>query len=154
MTKLQNRHSLSHNFAYLTGRPLFVLMMDVDFFKEYNDTFGHRYGDEILKKIGENLLKIYSNCYRYGGDEFLVIGNFSKIEDIKAKDWQLRQALEKMEILDINLTINISVGYCYGKALTKDELEGMIHLADHNLYKVKDHGRCGIDGSRYLAEYE
>lgn len=78
LTKLQNRHSLSHNFAYLTGRPLFVLMMDVDFFKEYNDTFG------------QNLLKIYSNCYRCGGDEFLVIGNFSKIEDIKAKDWQLR----------------------------------------------------------------
>ena len=132
------------------------MMMDVDFFKEYNDTFGHRYGDEILKKISQNLLKIYGigNCYRYGGDEFLVIGDFSKIEDIKAKDWQLRQALEKMEILDINLTINISVGYCYGKALTKDELEGMIHLADHNLYKVKNHGRCGIDGSRYLAEYE
>lgn len=156
LTKLQNRHSLSHNFAYLTGRPLFVLMIDIDFFKEYNDTFGHCYGDEILKKISQNLLKIYGigNCYRYGGDEFLVIGDFSKIEDIKAKDWQLRQALEKMEILDINLTINISVGYCYGKALTKDELEGMIHLADHNLYKVKDHGRCGIDGSRYLAEYE
>ena len=57
LTKLQNRHSLSHNFAYLTGRPLFVLMMDIDFFKEYNDTFGHCYGDEILKKSARTCLR-------------------------------------------------------------------------------------------------
>lgn len=51
------------------------MMIDIDYFKTFNDKFGHLYGDAVLKKISEDLLHVYGigHCYRYGGDEFLSL---------------------------------------------------------------------------------
>ncbi|WP_244660703.1 sensor domain-containing diguanylate cyclase, partial [Lactobacillus nasalidis] len=103
LTSLKNRHNFARDFHYLTGKPTLVMMLDVDHFKKFNDNFGHRYGDEVLKKISQALLETYGigHCYRYGGDEFLVMRDMADPAIIKDLDRRLRLELEHAQILDL-----------------------------------------------------
>lgn len=155
LTSLKNRHNFARDFNYLTGKPILAMMLDVDHFKKFNDNFGHRYGDEVLKKISQALLKIYGigHCYRYGGDEFLVLRDFTDTDTVEEKYRQLRKELEKAKILDLYMNITVSAGYAYGIAGNSDEIKSMIRLADHNLYQVKKNGRKDICGSPFQSKF-
>ncbi|MGM9905091.1 diguanylate cyclase domain-containing protein, partial [Lactobacillus sp.] len=155
LTSLKNRHNFARDFNYLTGKPILVMMLDVDHFKKFNDNFGHLYGDEVLKKLSQLLLKIYGigHCYRYGGDEFLILRDFTDIDTVEKQDRQLRIELEHVQILDLYMNITVSAGYTYGIAHNSDEIKSMIRLADHNLYQVKKNGRKGSCGSPYKPAY-
>lgn len=159
LTSLKKRHNFARDFNYLTGKPILAMMLDVDHFKKFNDNFGHRYGDEVLKKISQALLKIYGigHCYRYGGDEFLVLRDFTDADTVAEKDRQFRKELEHARVLDLYMNITVSAGYAYGIANNSDEIKSMIRLADHNLYQVKKNGRKDICGSPFqpnFFEYE
>ena len=79
LTGLLNRTALRDDFPDYTGRLLCIALIDLDAFKLCNDTYGHAYGDMMLRSTGERMQRIFSGaeyrCYRYGGDEFLILYN-------------------------------------------------------------------------------
>ena len=153
LTTLKNRRSFDRDFGCLTQRDISVMMIDIDYFKTFNDKFGHLYGDAVLKKISEALLHVYGigHCYRYGGDEFLVIEDFESKDRLRRNDQKVREYLKHVKILDLKFDIHISAGYVYGQAQTPDEVYEMIREADRMLYQSKDNVRNQISGgpSRY-----
>ncbi len=130
--------------------PLTCLMLDVDFFKQYNDTYGHQKGDECLVKISEiikqSLPTKHAKTVRYGGEEFAVfIFNCNKEQGLAFAE-KLRSRVEKnhFERSDIPRGyITISIG-AYTGIPSKEhhpEMRGFIHRADKALYEAKKSGR-------------
>ncbi|MBN1410922.1 MAG: sensor domain-containing diguanylate cyclase [Spirochaetales bacterium] len=127
------------------GDTFSVLMMDVDFFKNYNDAYGHQTGDMILQEIGKIISKAVREtdvAARYGGDEFILLlldADFKKNGVIAER---IRQAVESMSIVndDSNLYLTISIG---GITLNGDTIpsEQIIEQADKCLYEAKKNGR-------------
>ena len=122
LTGLLNRGSFDMLRKQMVDRPIALLIVDVDKFKEVNDTFGHDMGDQVLRRVGWVLghaFRAGDYAFRIGGDEFAVI-----MSDMKP---ELRQAaLDKVEAIR--------------KGLTEPE-DDLFKLADAALYRVKDHGR-------------
>lgn len=131
------------------GKPLCSMMLDVDFFKNVNDTYGHIAGDNVLKNIASvirNELREYDIASRYGGEEFAILLPFTRIEEAFAVAQRLRVAVEKSSIdvtneagetSQINITVSIGV-YEYQDSDTPEDL---YKKADKALYMAKNHGR-------------
>ncbi len=128
-------------------RPLTVLMIDIDYFKNYNDINGHLMGDEILKQIGhilEDNVRKSDILARYGGEEFVVI--LPEIEKTRALQVaeKLRSTIEAKEFpLEKNqphgkLTISLGIASLHDDSLKTKEL---VDFADRALYKAKAAGR-------------
>ena len=77
LTTLLNRYALRNDFPGYINQKLSLALIDLDSFKQYNDNYGHEYGDKVLEKTGKKLRHVFhdyeDHCYRYGGDEFLII---------------------------------------------------------------------------------
>jgi len=120
-----------------------IAMIDIDFLKKINDTYGHGIGDIAIKEIANVLNKHLSNnalIARFGGEEFcILIENISYLE-LEQKFEQIRDAFEKNIITVNSLTFSytVSIGIFYGFL---DSLEDMINLSDKALYDAKDSGR-------------
>lgn len=113
-----------------------LMMLDVDFFKKYNDTHGHRAGDELLKSLAELMIKELRTSdivCRYGGEEFVAIlsGSSGSQGMIAAK--RLREKVKK------NLKVTVSIGICEDSP--KYSIEGLIKKTDSALYEAKNTGR-------------
>ncbi len=123
--------------------PLSIAMIDIDFFKKINDTYGHLIGDCVLKELA-NLLKSSFRgsdvIVRYGGEEILVIMPFTTLEEACEKLETFRQKVEEYKFCrQEGLKVTISVGVEeYNK---KDDLKDFIAKADSKLYKAKQSGR-------------
>ena len=127
-------------------KELSFLMMDLDYFKKYNDRFGHIAGDLVLKKLSEILVKHFQHpgniICRYGGEEFaLMLPDCSKEEALKRAE-DFRQEVEGTDISlrreKTHITISIGVASFPSDAQIKEEL---IHKADQALYQAKRQGR-------------
>ena len=127
-----------------TGSPIAVIMMDLDHFKEYNDTLGHNAGDELLNALG-NLLKTQIRgediACRYGGEEFLLIIPGAVMEVALERAEVLRQAVKKMHVhyqglKPITLSFGVAVYPVHGKTALE-----LIRAADVALYQAKREGR-------------
>lgn len=115
-----------------------LAMIDVNKFKEINDSFGHVVGDKVLLSLGKLLQDFYPNeiiVGRYGGDEFMLIFPNKNLEDVSPYLTQLegRFAILSKEFYDINLSFSFGVSDNSGK-----NIEEMIHIADKHLYKKKN----------------
>ncbi|MGC8813154.1 diguanylate cyclase [Dictyoglomus sp.] len=124
------------------SRPLSVMVLDLDNFKIINDILGHQYGDEVLKKIGENLKKScrkVDTVGRFGGDEFVIILPETNLEkSIKVAN-KIIKNLEKMEIKfpkGEKIYISISIGIASYPETSKDP-EKILSLADSAMYNAK-----------------
>ena len=114
-----------------------LMIIDIDHFKKFNDTYGHDVGDKVLKtvvdKIKSNIRKNLDMFFRFGGEEFVILTSDSKDGAIR-----LAKKLNQLEYKDVEkITISIGVS-SYHKGMSKDEL---IKAADNNLYKAKENGR-------------
>lgn len=130
-------------------KPLCAIMLDVDFFKKVNDTYGHIAGDNVLKAVSgviKSEIREYDIASRYGGEEFVILLPYTKIEEAYAVAQRLRIAVEKAEIfpdpistpeLKINVTVSIGV-YQYTQG---DNAQTLYDNADKALYQAKTHGR-------------
>lgn len=124
--------------------PLALMIIDVDRFKEVNDTYGHEVGDKVLKKVADvikNTFRSQDCVARIGGDEFVVIlaGGMEKIKPvIRMKADSMNEKLAFPE--DGLPRISLSIGVALSPHGFSQELYGM---ADDALYRVKAHGRCG-----------
>lgn len=125
------------------------MMLDVDKFKLYNDTYGHQKGDEILKKIG-NVLKGFTNrggdyAFRLGGEEFGIILSLEDKEKIKEHAQRLVEKIESLHLEHKTNTasqyITISVGVVFKKYDSDVSVKELYKRADSALYKAKANGR-------------
>lgn len=156
LTKLPNRrkYEMVINEMYKEAKGnnlnLGVILVDVDCFKQYNDTYGHVKGDSCLKKIGTQLKKEMQEdvlCARYGGDEFCII-LLNKTSDF------VQNCAERIEknVLKLGLKhetslrhnkVSITTGIFNGVPDELSTIEGFINKADENLYNVKHEWKKG-----------
>ncbi len=137
VTGLYNRKTFDVRFSELEDNSV-IAIIDIDLFKDCNDKYGHRFGDEVLKILGEEVFKLfhkYGMCFRIGGDEFAIImtKNIEKCSDLFA---QLDKEIGKITAENIKLP-SISYGYAKynARALTPEET---FNIADELLYKRKE----------------
>ena len=127
-----------------------LLMVDIDFFKQYNDTYGHQAGDTCLQQVASKIHDIFQHesdfVFRYGGEEFvIVLPNFTN-ERVKELAETLRSGVEALKLPHENSSalsvVTISVG---ASVMTKtshpETYEGLIKCADDALYEAKEKGR-------------
>ncbi len=123
------------NRARRQGYPISLIVIDVDNFKKYNDTFGHLEGDKVLKKIGRLILRVVRKevdiAARYGGDEFLIllIGADKLVAEKVA--FRLNDLFEQENIKYIGLSYGIST------LLPRDDWRSFFRRADDQLYEMK-----------------
>jgi diguanylate cyclase (GGDEF)-like protein len=134
------------------GRPVTVLMFDIDHFKSINDRFGHPAGDEILKLfavIVVNALRISDLSGRIGGEEFAALLPCSLEEGITAAE-RVREAFANSGIVveDGPVDTTVSIGVAGGPAGT--ELEVLLAAADTALYQAKRDGRNRVEAAEEL----
>lgn len=159
LTGLNNRKSFDERFQMMIdesvkeGKALSLLMMDIDYFKSFNDTFGHQVGDQVLRLVARTLtdgVKGRDFVARYGGEEFTVILPETNNAASEAVANNLRQAVANKEV--VNRTtgeklgrITISVGVAqYNKGEKPAEF---LERADKALYKAKENGRNRVERS-------
>lgn len=133
LTGLQNRLALEEDARKMDGRPLTAYMIDINYFKEINDQYGHAAGDQMLKEVGGILKDLFPDAhyYRYGGDEFLVLTHKPAENNYGSCTYELRE--EKYRV-----TALLSIGNAQGNPATYEELFELISQADKALYIVKE----------------
>lgn len=153
LTGLHNRRYMERHLgtlveqATLRGKPLSVLILDIDHFKSVNDTYGHDVGDEVLRefaaRIRKNVRGIDLTC-RLGGEEFVVImpDTDAGVASIVAERIRARVAGEPFPIQKgsraIDITVSIGMAQC---RLSDDGAEPLVKRADQALYQAKRSGR-------------
>ncbi len=139
LTELKNRYSLRIDFPSYVDKDLLVMMADIDHFKSFNDTYGHLMGDEVLKRVATAFRGSFgqNSCYRYGGDEFLVILPLpgKEEQDKILKAWE--KEISKIIIAGIPEEIMCSYGIVTGSPLSTEECRQLINNADAKLYEAK-----------------
>ena len=153
LTGLHNRRYLDNhlktifNRSMIRGRPLSVLMTDIDRFKKVNDTYGHDAGDEVLKEFASRVRSTVRGAdlaCRYGGEEFVVIMPDTSTEVAAVVAERLRAAVEsspfalKAAGLALNVTASFGISSRVEGIETPDQL---IKQADRALYEAKSAGR-------------
>lgn len=154
LTGLGNRLRMQEDLEVLRARTerygqiYCAILLDIDFFKLYNDNYGHPAGDEVLRRVAD---AIKSQCrsgdtaYRYGGEEFLIILPEQNLETGAAIAERLRQTVEKLDILHEAKTppgvVTISLGLSVLEPGTNKTPETLLKKADNALYRAKENGR-------------
>lgn len=157
LTKLPNRFrindysELAFEQAKEQKEPLAVEMLDIDYFKEYNDTYGHQAGDECITTIAEQLMQMQNEkifCARYGGDEFIIIYRGMAEDEVFAAAEDLRKRILACEIEHVCSKaipqVTISQGICYDIPRAENKNWDFLHAADMMLYNVKKSSRNSI----------
>ncbi len=131
------------------GSPISVILVDLDHFKNINDTFGHPAGDIVLREVGAiflRSLRSYDSVGRYGGEEFLLILPGTAFSDARNRAEQLRGAVQAARILNgvalipVTASFGVAAGFPAG-------YESMIQAADTALYRAKDKGRNCVEAT-------
>lgn len=156
LTQVANRYSFNQTIEKLwqeacnTGQPLSLLMCDIDYFKRYNDTYGHLGGDACLQAVAQALVRgthrHNDQVARYGGEEFAILLPATGQKGAKRVALSVRSELERLQIPHeasvVSPYVSLSIGIC---TLVPDHLrhshEVLIHSADEALYTAKLWGR-------------
>jgi len=153
ITGLRNRYALNKDKDSYLKKNIFVIMFDIDDFKFFNDMYGHTIGEKIIKTFAEDISDLFgsSNCYRYGGDEILVIREGDNLEEIVDLSNQLKKKIKMIQLFSKKIFPTCSGGYVYGTPNYEDEINDMIRQADFYLYKGKNDLDSVLVGSRFDA---
>lgn len=151
LTKLFNSRYFYHqieleiNRANRYNHPLGLLLFDIDYFKKYNDSFGHLEGNKVLARLGQttkSLLRKMDSAYRYGGEEFTVILPETNADKAKIAAHRLKVAMEAETFSPVqgkSVGITISIGVT--QYVPNEELADFIQRADKAMYISKKKGR-------------
>lgn len=158
LTGLKNKRALDHDldiavkFANAHQLPISAIMIDIDYFKNYNDLYGHIEGDKCLKRVTrvakEQITNDLDDIYRFGGEEFVIILNNSSQEDALKIAEQIRIAIETEKIPhEDSITskyVTASLGIGTKLAQEKINAETLLNKADKQMYLAKYSGRNTI----------
>ena len=153
LTSLYNRRYFNEmlpneiNRAKREEKKIAFIMLDIDFFKQYNDTYGHLKGDETLVKVAHAIQHYFNRasdfCFRLGGEEFGVICTVTSPHEALHQAKALRKGIENLEITHLKSTISpfvtISLGIIISDATVHED--NLYSLADKALYRAKETGR-------------
>jgi diguanylate cyclase (GGDEF)-like protein len=139
-----------------------LLLLDVDYFKQFNDTYGHQAGDDCLRAIAacakEQCRRPGDVACRYGGEELAVILGESGADAALARAEAIRSSIEALNILhersacSSSVTVSIGVAAAFARAGGSVRMpESLLQAADHALYKAKNEGRNCVRSSILIA---
>ena len=154
LTKISNRRALdiylsdNWNLFIKKSIPISFIMMDIDYFKKYNDNYGHLEGDRILKSVAE---AIKQSCRpddlvaRYGGEEFIIVLLKTDKEDSISIVERIRKNIDNLNLehkySDVSSKITLSIGISTVYSVNDNSYEDYIKDADKALYAAKEKGR-------------
>lgn len=155
LTGLPNRRGLNRYIKFISTcnlhRALFVsiIMIDIDFFKQYNDNYGHTAGDTVLSLVAEQIKAVAESssdfAARFGGEEFIYAAVNADEKDIKKKAERIRNKVISLNIPHsasaASQFISVSLGTATVKASSESKILKCIDLADKALYMAKANGK-------------
>lgn len=158
LTGLANRRYLDETLdnewrrALRHETPLTIMMVDIDFFKPYNDSLGHLKGDQCLKDIATAISSIAARSgdlvARYGGEEFLLLFPMTNAQQAKIQAERLMNAIKKIAIVhpcsSVSPYVTISVGVATTIPRLNDSISAFVSRADHALYQAKQMAATNI----------
>lgn len=148
LTRLYNRRYFYDNCDALMeqaeegGLNVAAAMLDIDFFKKFNDDYGHDMGDEVLVHVSSTIASAFPDnaiVSRFGGEEFCILYSHRPGEDIFAKFDKLRRDIEDLTVEHDGQTVKVTISI--GACILPEKLGKMLSMADANLYAAKNRGR-------------
>lgn len=162
LTGLYNRKVLTQKLDHLIDQengatPLSVLMLDIDHFKRFNDTYGHLIGDEVIRKVAITLKQSANSssiAARYGGEEFILVMPNSDIEEALELANHIKQAVSNIALIKRKSQeklpgITISIGAASIKQ--GEARDDLLERADQALYAAKKNGRNRVVSEKQLS---
>ena len=155
LTGIYNRRFMEENLKRViklisrSGGMLSVLMLDIDYFKKYNDTYGHSKGDTCLRSVAETVAGTLSRAEdfvaRYGGEEFVVVLPHADAEGARMIADKIIKNIQALSIphekSDAASCVTVSIGITTGNVQHGQNYEDYLKRADRALYISKDYGR-------------
>ncbi len=150
LTKLANRGAFDEALAKgidqyrQQGRPMSLLLFDVDHFKKFNDTHGHQAGDDVLRNVAATLkknAKATDLACRYGGEEFALVMPNTTIKNATIAAERIREAIGSMKITFEGKTLSVTVSIGVAEAEQHDDSARLIRRSDEAIYAAKGAGR-------------
>ena len=147
LTRIGNRRALTASLEDVIARQYTnpvtasLVVLDLDYFKDVNDTYGHAIGDKILVRVTEivnSKTRVTDDLYRYGGEEFVVIAMGAPREAAYKLAEQIRHAVEESDLLP-ERPVTISLGVA--ELREGEDYDNWLHRADEALYEAKGAGR-------------
>ena len=149
LTGALDRHSLeahgrrSVEHAAAAGRPLALLLVDIDHFKNFNDRFGHAAGDRMLKRVTLDIMaavRVSDFTYRFGGEEFVVIAEDIAPDEAATMADRVRRRIAGVAATHAGEAVTVSIGVAM---CPRDETDydALFEIADKRLYEAKAAGR-------------
>jgi diguanylate cyclase (GGDEF)-like protein len=149
LTGLRTRHEmetiLERYIERAKDQHFSIIMADLDNFKDLNDTYGHKVGDEILSKFGlviKDCLRVSDLAFRYGGEEFLIILPGASIHDAAACAERIRKKLQEISVCE---GIEISASFGVAEYQENDTASSLLERADKALYMAKSKGKNRVE---------
>lgn len=151
LTNLYNRRALQDKVHHMASERVAMLFIDIDYFKEYNDYYGHLKGDECIQTVANVLKETLDKddfIARYGGDEFIIVLKDTTSKSLTKSANALKEKMDQIKIEHKNSKITDHVTLSIGAAnmqLTKDSsIDDILHITDRALYEAKARGRNQI----------
>lgn len=154
LTGLGNRYLLEKDayelieHAVRKNQRIAIGVIDVDSFKQHNDTYGHIQGDKCLREVAEVLKRVVDGTgkvYRFGGDEFVLLFESGEKDKIELLAKCIQEEIHKKKIANINSgllpELTVSQGYSCFIPKEGEDRERLMEHADRALYEVKNHGK-------------
>jgi diguanylate cyclase (GGDEF)-like protein len=163
LTKIRNRRELDiqlelcYRLAQKKGEAISFILLDIDNFKGYNDSFGHQAGDLVLKHIANIMtlsLRQAEIVARYGGEEFGIILPASNIDGTMRTAERIRKRIEEFECPFQHITVSIGCATLYPKVVPNADLEevaNLVRMADRALYFSKRSGKNRVTHFDHLV---
>jgi len=151
LTGLKNRRHIMEQMnkeyqrVVRTGGTLSLILLDIDNFKEVNDSFGHAFGDKVLRAVAQEMqggLRSYDLLGRIGGEEFLIASPGSTLDDAAGLAERIRQMIKVRKISDSTREVTVTVSAGVTSLSEQDATaEAILQRADEALYLAKQQGR-------------
>ena len=163
LTKLYNSRQFYHQLELEMDRslryrhPLSLMLFDIDYFKNYNDTYGHLEGDKVLVRIGQTtkaMLRTMDTAYRYGGEEFTVILPETSGEEAITVGERLRSHIASEKFIHESQIISVTISVGIAQYVYHEYASDFVKRSDQAMYQSKDSGRNKVSYFQPAEESE
>jgi len=155
LTQLYNSRYFYHQLKMEIDRanryeeqPMTLLLLDLDDFKQFNDTFGHVEGDQVLLRLGQvvkRCLRQTDSAYRYGGEEFTILLPMTKSEDAAVTAERIRTEFKKENFSPLSgqdVYVTMSIGLAQYKP--QEDMKAFVNRVDQLMYQAKKNGKDSV----------